>query len=941
MQSLQSSMLSSLILLLSCLHQILAQPGFLSLDCGAVKSYQDSKTGILWEPDDAFIVGGLKANLNYSTSSPTLQALRYFPGNQTKYCYSLPTSPRQRYIVRATFLYGNYDGGNTFPFFQISLNGTSWATVNIKNATLPRFEEIIFLSTGSFIYVCIFKGAAGTPFISTLELRALVSSMYAATYELNAHLKKTVRINFGALSADPIRYPDDPVDRIWESDLTRPNSLAGMADGTVRYNTTAHVDVDKVQDKPPEKVMQTAVIGSKGTLTYRYLLEGFPAYSYASTYFAEIQPLGPTDVRAFTFVLANDTQFQGQVVKLATDVGSLITFEPGYLNVSLPLVVNFAFEKTKDSTLGPILNAMEIYQILPKVFSTSTEEVAVLAIIAAKSPFAVWANESGDPCVPVPWDWVSCSTTSPPRVTGIYLSNKNLTGVIPATISQMTGLQNLWLDNNFLTGSIPDLSQLSNLKSLHLQNNDLGGSVPDMLAGLNNLQYLYLQNNHLTGRIPQSLIDKAKKGLDFQFSGNSNLHAPSSVSSRTITAIVGGVIGGILGTAFATLALYCLYLRCQKRDAPTEQSITKPWVSTTTTSHSVESQTGIVVQEDQIRNYLWAEVVDFTRNFSKKIGEGGFGPVYYGQLPNGKEIAVKVLSADSTQGAREFFNEVSLLSRIHHRMLVSLVGYAEDGKERMLIYEYMENGTLQQHLYGATNQNKILDWVSRLKVALEAAKGLDYLHNGCNPSIIHRDVKSSNILLDKNLNAKVADFGLSKLKSDGNSIISSSVGGTVGYLDPEYYMTQRLTDKSDVYSFGVVLLEIISGCEPLNPELFFPHSNIVQWAREALQKGDVESLVDKAMQHNYQVESLWKVAEIAMISVEPFGYNRPNISEVIKEIQDALDIELRDKKAPVADSGDSSSIPSSAFSSYYIDYPPLTPLESIQISGSLSEPTGR
>ncbi|CAM6085411.1 unnamed protein product [Calypogeia fissa] len=208
------------------------------------------------------------------------------------------------------------------------------------------------------------------------------------------------------------------------------------------------------------------------------------------------------------------------------------------------------------------------------------------------------------------------------------------------------------------------------------------------------------------------------------------------------------------------------------------------------------------------------EVSNATKKFFRKSGEGSFGLVYNGKLPNGQEVAVKVKSTDSRQGVTEFLNEVELLSRIHHRNLVSLVGFCEEGNQQIIIYVCVSNGTLRDHLYGDKTR-KPLNWRTRLDIALNTARGIEYLHTECNPRIIHRDVKSSNILLDKNMVAKVCDFGISKQTPEGIfSGVDTLLKGTLGYFDPEYFISQRLTQKSYVYIFGVVVLEIISGRHP-------------------------------------------------------------------------------------------------------------------------------
>lgn len=294
---------------------------------------------------------------------------------------------------------------------------------------------------------------------------------------------------------------------------------------------------------------------------------------------------------------------------------------------------------------------------------------------------------------------------------------------------------------------------------------------------------------------------------------------------------------------------------------------------------------------NQAQAFQLAEIKNATRNFVNKIGEGAFGPVFYGKLPSGQDIAVKVLAVNSTQGSNEFFNEVNFLSRAHHKNVVSLLGYYTSPEERMLVYEYLSGGTLEDRLHG-TESSQPLSWKARLKIALDAAKGLEYLHGDCNPTIIHRDVKSSNILLTEKLVAKVADFGFSKLgPEEGVSHVSTVVKGTSGYVDPEYYETQKLTQKSDVYSFGVVLLELLTGRDALISDPVRTYLKLGDWARVHLIAGNLDDIIDPVLGHSYNVDALWKVADIAMFSVEPRSIHRPNMSDVVQELKEALAIE--------------------------------------------------
>ncbi|MBA0803088.1 hypothetical protein Gohar_013336, partial [Gossypium harknessii] len=234
--------------------------------------------------------------------------------------------------------------------------------------------------------------------------------------------------------------------------------------------------------------------------------------------------------------------------------------------------------------------------------------------------------------------------------------------------------------------------------------------------------------------------------------------------------------------------------------------------------------------------FSYEELLAATNGFSQAnlIGQGGFGYVHKGVFPNGKEVAVKSLKSGSGQGEREFQAEVEIISRVHHRHLVSLVGYCIAGGQRMLVYEFVANKTLEHHLHGNTipspfpfgKDRPVMDFPTRLRIALGSAKGLAYLHEDCHPRIIHRDIKSANILLDNNFEAMVADFGLAKLSTDNYTHVSTRVMGTFGYLAPEYASSGKLTDRSDVFSFGVMLLELITGKQPIDISM---DDSLVDW----------------------------------------------------------------------------------------------------------------
>ncbi|CAL5397022.1 unnamed protein product [Camellia sinensis] len=294
--------------------------------------------------------------------------------------------------------------------------------------------------------------------------------------------------------------------------------------------------------------------------------------------------------------------------------------------------------------------------------------------------------------------------------------------------------------------------------------------------------------------------------------------------------------------------------------------------------------------------FSYNELAMATDGFSDAnlLGQGGFGYVHKGVLPNGKEVAIKQLKAGSGQGEREFQAEVEIISRVHHKHLVSLVGYCITGSQRMLVYEFVPNNTMEFHLHGKGRPT--MDWSTRLRIALGSAKGLAYLHEDCHPKIIHRDIKAANILLDFNFEAMVADFGLAKLSSDVNTHISTRVMGTFGYLAPEYASSGKLTDKSDVFSFGVMLLELITGRRPVDSSQSYTDDSLVDWARplltRALEDGNFDTLVDPRLQRDYKPNEMARMVACAAACVRHSARRRPRMSQVVRALEG--DVSLSD-----------------------------------------------
>ncbi|XP_055804325.1 proline-rich receptor-like protein kinase PERK8 [Solanum dulcamara] len=295
--------------------------------------------------------------------------------------------------------------------------------------------------------------------------------------------------------------------------------------------------------------------------------------------------------------------------------------------------------------------------------------------------------------------------------------------------------------------------------------------------------------------------------------------------------------------------------------------------------------------------FTYEELSEATNGFSPDsvLGEGGFGCVYKGVLNDGREVAVKQLKSGSGQGEREFRAEVEIISRVHHRHLVSLVGYCISEQQRLLVYDYVPNNTLDHHLHGKGMPT--MDWATRVKVAAGAARGLAYLHEDCHPRIIHRDIKTSNILLDINFEAQVADFGLARLAGDASSThVTTRVMGTFGYLAPEYASSGKLTEKSDVYSYGVVLLELITGRKPVDQSQPLGDESLVEWARpvlaHALETENFEDVVDPRLGNNFVASEMFRMIEAAAACVRHSGSKRPRMSQVVRAL-DSMD-ELSD-----------------------------------------------
>ncbi|XP_042401776.1 brassinosteroid LRR receptor kinase BRL2-like [Zingiber officinale] len=510
------------------------------------------------------------------------------------------------------------------------------------------------------------------------------------------------------------------------------------------------------------------------------------------------------------------------------------------------------------------------------------------------------------------------------------LSYNELSGSIPVEFGGMLVLQVLALARNRLTGEIPaSLGRLRNLGVFDASHNRLQGSIPESFSNLSFLVQIDLSDNNLSGPIPA--LGQLTTLPASQYANNPGLcgvplppcqsalgNLPSTAPLReqgkergppAAAAWANSVVLGVLVSvaSLCVLIVWAIAMRARRREAEEAKMLNSLQAAHAATTWKIEKEKeplsiNVATFQRQLHKLKFSQLIEATNGFSAAslIGCGGFGEVFKATLKDGSCVAIKKLIHLSYQGDREFMAEMETLGKIKHKNLVPLLGYCRVGEERLLVYEFMHHGSLEDMLHSPPTDKAAepaLSWEARKQIARGAARGLCFLHHNCIPHIIHRDMKSSNVLLDAQMEAHASDFGMARLISALDTHLSvSTLAGTPGYVPPEYYQSFRCTAKGDVYSFGVVLLELLTGRRPTDKE-DFGDTNLVGWVKMKVREGKGREVFDGKLLlmggGEAAEEEMERFLEITLKCVDDFPSKRPNMLQVVallKELRPAGDV---------------------------------------------------
>ncbi|KAI6686275.1 hypothetical protein NL676_032188 [Syzygium grande] len=517
-----------------------------------------------------------------------------------------------------------------------------------------------------------------------------------------------------------------------------------------------------------------------------------------------------------------------------------------------------------------------------------------------------WDENAVDACT---WNMIVCDANF---VTSLEIPSQNLSGTLSPSIGNLINLKNLRLQSNDISGYIPsELGKLQKLEMLDVSNNSFSGEIPSELSHLKNLLQLRMNHNNLSGAIPASFTNMTQLALlDLSYN---NLSGPMlKLHAKTFNLLGNPMCGGRQEECFRTPPTPIMFsgnnsLNSQPSGRPKSHKVALAVGSTLSCisllifgfgflfwwrrRHNQQIFFDVNDQHHEVNNlgnlkkFHFRELANATNNFSSKnlIGKGGSGNVYKGCLRDGMVVAIKRLrNVDAIGGEIQFQTELKMISLAVHRNLLRLYGFCMATTERLLVYPYMSNGSVASRL----KAKPTLDWSTRKRIALGAARGLLYLHEQCDPKIIHRDVKAANILLDEYCEAVVGDFGLAKILDHRDSHVTTAVRGTAGHIAPEYLLSGQSSEKTDVFGFGILLLELITGLRALE---FGKAANqrgaMLDWVRKIHQEKKIEMLVDKDLKDNYDRIELEEMVQVTLLCTQYLPTHRPKMSEVVRMLE--------------------------------------------------------